>query len=275
MTSTTPLSPDRAGGPPDPEGRRALVERHHSTTGGSRIMERTGVAGLPVRGGDRRAPPGAAGVVPAGLVTRLTYVLWPSKRRWANANFGHVLGLPPDDPAVRKLALRGVSQLRAIPRRAHAAAAHAPRDRRDPGRIEGPRDPAGDLARVGQPHPRCGPRRQQRVHRSRCRLARPADPRPGRRHELSRDVRAPERTAPALRRDGDPVAQHPRDLRDAEATASCWRSSSIGAIGPTASPSGSSAPGPRSRPGRPSSPRGPARASCRSSPIDGRTGRSS
>src|SRR5205823_9646257 len=28
-----------------------------------------------------------------------------SKRRWANANFGHVLGLPPNDPAVRRLAL--------------------------------------------------------------------------------------------------------------------------------------------------------------------------
>jgi phosphatidylinositol dimannoside acyltransferase len=33
------------------------------------------------------------------------YVFWPTKRRWSNANFGHVVGLPPDDPRVRRLAL--------------------------------------------------------------------------------------------------------------------------------------------------------------------------
>jgi KDO2-lipid IV(A) lauroyltransferase len=34
-----------------------------------------------------------------------TYLAWPAKRRWSNANFGHVLGLAPGDPAVRRLAL--------------------------------------------------------------------------------------------------------------------------------------------------------------------------
>ena len=33
------------------------------------------------------------------------YVFWPTRRRWSNANFGHVVGLPPDDPRVRRLAL--------------------------------------------------------------------------------------------------------------------------------------------------------------------------
>ena len=33
------------------------------------------------------------------------YVFWPAKRRWSNANFGHVAGLPPDDPRVRRMAL--------------------------------------------------------------------------------------------------------------------------------------------------------------------------
>lgn len=41
--------------------------------------------------------------VRAGL--RASYWAWPTKRRWANLNFGHVLGRPPDDPAVRRLAL--------------------------------------------------------------------------------------------------------------------------------------------------------------------------
>ncbi len=32
--------------------------------------------------------------------------MWPTKRRWSNRNFGHVLGLPPTDPRVRTRALR-------------------------------------------------------------------------------------------------------------------------------------------------------------------------
>ena len=36
---------------------------------------------------------------------QLSYLAWRTKRRWSNENFGHVLGLPPDDPRVRRLAL--------------------------------------------------------------------------------------------------------------------------------------------------------------------------
>ena len=41
-----------------------------------------------------------------GLVNQASYLLWPSKRSFSNANFGHVLGLPPSDPKVRQMALR-------------------------------------------------------------------------------------------------------------------------------------------------------------------------
>jgi phosphatidylinositol dimannoside acyltransferase len=41
-----------------------------------------------------------------GRAAQAGYLLWPSKRRWSNRNFGHVLGLPPDHPEVRRLALR-------------------------------------------------------------------------------------------------------------------------------------------------------------------------
>jgi KDO2-lipid IV(A) lauroyltransferase len=86
--------------------RRALVERHHATTGGSRVLERTGLISYRiVRAAVGRLPPRVAWVV-LGWISQLTYLLWPSKRSWANANFGHVLGLPPDDPEVRWLALR-------------------------------------------------------------------------------------------------------------------------------------------------------------------------
>jgi KDO2-lipid IV(A) lauroyltransferase len=55
--------------------------------------------------------------VPTGLAraafstgTQTSYLLWPSKRRWSNANFGHVLGLPPDHPRVRRAALAAYRQ---------------------------------------------------------------------------------------------------------------------------------------------------------------------
>ncbi len=50
--------------------------------------------------------------VPAGLAawvigtgSQAGYLLWPAKRRWSNANFSKVAGLPPDDRKVRTLAL--------------------------------------------------------------------------------------------------------------------------------------------------------------------------
>ena len=40
-----------------------------------------------------------------GTGSQAGYLFWPSKRRWSNANFGHVAGLPPDDLRVRRMAL--------------------------------------------------------------------------------------------------------------------------------------------------------------------------
>ena len=47
-------------------------------------------------------------VIPRIVLARgaqLSYLLWPTKRRWSNANFGHVLGLRPGHPRVRMTAL--------------------------------------------------------------------------------------------------------------------------------------------------------------------------
>lgn len=58
---------------------------------------------------------GAAGRLPVGVVHHLAElgatVEWaarPTKRRWLAQNLSHVLGLPPDDPAVRALVRREV-----------------------------------------------------------------------------------------------------------------------------------------------------------------------
>jgi lauroyl/myristoyl acyltransferase len=50
-------------------------------------------------------PPGPAAAV-IGRLSQLSYLAWPTKRRWSNRNFGHVLGLPPDHPRVRDEAMR-------------------------------------------------------------------------------------------------------------------------------------------------------------------------
>ncbi|MEX2184678.1 MAG: lysophospholipid acyltransferase family protein [Chloroflexota bacterium] len=50
-------------------------------------------------------PPGPTAAV-IGRGSQLSYLIWPTKRRWSDRNFGHVLGLPPGDPAVRRMALR-------------------------------------------------------------------------------------------------------------------------------------------------------------------------
>jgi KDO2-lipid IV(A) lauroyltransferase len=43
-------------------------------------------------------------------LAQLSYLLWPTKRRWSNANFGHVAGVDPDSARVRRLALKAYRQ---------------------------------------------------------------------------------------------------------------------------------------------------------------------
>ena len=83
---------------------RRLETASRSRAIGRRALER--IALVVYRSGEwiigrlpRRLVEGAFSVVLQG-----SYLLWPTKRRWSNTNFGHVLGLPPDDPAVRRVA---------------------------------------------------------------------------------------------------------------------------------------------------------------------------
>ncbi len=50
-------------------------------------------------------PPRPAWIV-IGWFSRAGYLLWPKKRHWVDANFGHVLGREPSHRSVRRLALR-------------------------------------------------------------------------------------------------------------------------------------------------------------------------
>jgi KDO2-lipid IV(A) lauroyltransferase len=75
-----------------------------------RIVERAAVAGYRAAAVvlEHVPPPLSRAVI--GTAAQGSYLLWPSKRRFVNSNFGHVLGLPPDHPRVRRLALRAYKE---------------------------------------------------------------------------------------------------------------------------------------------------------------------
>ncbi|HEX5240404.1 MAG TPA: hypothetical protein VFW20_05350 [Candidatus Limnocylindrales bacterium] len=89
---------------------RKLEAPHRRLQPGSRVLERTAVLGYKAvawLGG--HLPPG----IPRFAIARgaeLSYLLWPSKRRWSNANYAHVLGLPPSHRRVRWTAFRAYGE---------------------------------------------------------------------------------------------------------------------------------------------------------------------
>lgn len=88
------------------DAERRLEAPHRRGGASPRIVERSAVFGYRFASWLLRTlPAGPTGTV-LGLGSQASYLLWPTKRSWSNQNFGHVLGLPPDDPRVRRLALR-------------------------------------------------------------------------------------------------------------------------------------------------------------------------
>jgi lauroyl/myristoyl acyltransferase len=87
------------------ERERRLEAPHRRLEPGSRLLERGAVLGYrTVAWVVAHVPPAIPRVIIARFA-QLSYLLWPTKRRWSNANFGHVLGLPPGDRRVRTTAL--------------------------------------------------------------------------------------------------------------------------------------------------------------------------
>ena len=87
-------------------GERRLEAPHRRAGAAPRIVERIAVLGYRATAWLlANVPPGPAAAV-IGRLSQVSYLAWPTKRRWSNRNFGHVLGLPPDHPRVRAEALR-------------------------------------------------------------------------------------------------------------------------------------------------------------------------
>jgi KDO2-lipid IV(A) lauroyltransferase len=84
---------------------RNLEAPHRRVERGPRILEKLAVAGYAATSWVVAHVPGRLSRSVIGTASQAGYLFWPTKRRWSNANFGRVTGLPPDDPRVRRLAL--------------------------------------------------------------------------------------------------------------------------------------------------------------------------
>ena len=85
---------------------RRLEAPHRRLQPGSPLFERAVVAGYQAFAWLISHLPPALPRVVLGGGAQLSYLLWPTKRRWSNANFGHVLGLSPHHPRVWRTALK-------------------------------------------------------------------------------------------------------------------------------------------------------------------------
>jgi lauroyl/myristoyl acyltransferase len=111
------------------ERANRLEAPHRRPRSGSRTLEAAVVAGYKAFAWVISHVPPAIPRVILARGAQLSYLLWPTKRRWVNANFGHVLGRRPGDPRVWMTALtaygrygRYIVELARLPRlaREHA-----------------------------------------------------------------------------------------------------------------------------------------------------------
>ncbi len=89
-----------------PERRLEAPHRRAGTGGSPRIIERLAVVGYRASRWVLRVLPAGPAREVIGRAAQLSYLVWPTKRRWSNRNFAHVLGLDPGDRRVRAMALR-------------------------------------------------------------------------------------------------------------------------------------------------------------------------
>lgn len=89
---------------------RRLEAPHRRLESSPRLVEKAAVIGYKATAAAlAHLPPPLSREVIGGF-SQLGYLVLPSKRRWSNRNFGHVLGLPPDHPRVRRMALRAYKE---------------------------------------------------------------------------------------------------------------------------------------------------------------------
>ena len=92
------------------QGRKLEAPHRRLETSSPRIVEKAAVVGYRAMAVLLAHTPPALSRAVLGTVVQGSYLLWPQRRRFSNINFGHVLGLPPEHPRVRRLALRAYKE---------------------------------------------------------------------------------------------------------------------------------------------------------------------
>ena len=90
----------------EPKERKLEAPHRRLEATPPRIVEKAAVIGYKSMAAALVHLPTRLTVPVIGSFNQLSYLFWPKKRHFSNTNFGHVLGLPPDHPRVRRLALR-------------------------------------------------------------------------------------------------------------------------------------------------------------------------
>jgi phosphatidylinositol dimannoside acyltransferase len=88
------------------QGRKLEAPHRRLESTPPRIVERAAVIGYRSAATILAHVPPALSRAAIATASQASYLAWPAKRRFSNANFAKVLGLPPDHPRVRRLALR-------------------------------------------------------------------------------------------------------------------------------------------------------------------------
>jgi KDO2-lipid IV(A) lauroyltransferase len=84
---------------------KSLEAPHRRRERGPRIVEKTAVKAYAAAVWVVAHVPARLARWVIGTGSQAGYLLWPTKRAWSNANFGRVVGLPPEHRRVRRLAL--------------------------------------------------------------------------------------------------------------------------------------------------------------------------
>ena len=92
------------------QGPKLEAPHRRPETSAPRIVERTAIVAYKATAAVLAHTPPRLSEAVIGTAVKGSYLAWPAKRRFSNANFGHVLGLPPDHPRVRRLALRAYGE---------------------------------------------------------------------------------------------------------------------------------------------------------------------
>jgi len=91
-------------------GRKLEAPHRRLESTPPRIVEKAAIVGYRSAAAILAHTPPALSQAVIATASQGSYLAWPAKRRFSNTNFGHVLGLPPEHPRVRRMALRAYKE---------------------------------------------------------------------------------------------------------------------------------------------------------------------